>query len=129
MPLARSLPVTTHVWADRNGAAGVEQQLSRLAFGGAGRGGSADVRHRPVAIIEQHMARVRELRFATVTLAREAGVRIRGGLMGVVPSRFPVEVHGWVARGLVRPTSQNRKGDDTAGPPKGARLHGMIRSC
>ena len=44
------------------------------------------------------MARVREFRFAPVALAREAGIGIRGGLMRVVPSRFPMKVHRRVPR-------------------------------
>ena len=42
--------------------------------------------------------RVGELGFLTRTLAREPGVGIGRGLMGVVPSRRPVKIDGVIAR-------------------------------
>lgn len=76
---------------------GFEQQVGRVAFGRARRRRHADVGHQPVAIVEQHMPGIRELRLATGAFPREHGIGIRRGLMRVVLSRFPMEIHRRIA--------------------------------
>ena len=53
------------VAADRHRARGLRQHHQRrLAFGGARGRGDADIRHQAMAIVEQHVPRVRQLRLA-----------------------------------------------------------------
>ena len=84
------------------GGAGLQQQHRRVAFGGPRRVGRADVGDKPLSIVQQHVAEIRQLGFLAFALPIQHRLGIGRRLMGVIAPPLPVEVDRGIARVLGR---------------------------
>ncbi len=74
-------------------------QLQRdVAFGRSRRRRRAGIDDQAMPVLDQHVAHVVELGFSPRSFAVQAGLRICRGRMRRIAPRFPVKVHGRIAR-------------------------------